>query len=245
MSTAEPVRPTDPIDIAELPARVRWHRALTALGRVLTHPEQTDQVLVFSSYANAGSRDDRLDLFFDDPRGQLLYDQRRAIDSHTVDLDELGRLPEGTLGHAYARFMKSHGLTPNVFDGPPEEVHEPRAAYVIQRMRQTHDLWHVVTNAQTDPGGEIALQAFTFAQVHAPSAAILAAAGTLRWLRYDRAIVRDVVEMARLGRRAEPLVVFPWEDHWATPLVEVRRLLGLPAQPRPIGGYVPEQAAAA
>jgi ubiquinone biosynthesis protein Coq4 len=43
--------------------------------------------------------------------------------------------------------------------------------------------------------------------------------------------------MYRLGKRAERLAMFPWEDHWATPLAEVRRLLGLPIDPQPIGGY--------
>ena len=232
-------------DIASLPPLVRWWRALGALSRVLSNPEDTEQVLVFSNYMNAGSSRDRLHRFYDDPRGRRLYDEHRAIDSHTIDLDALAQLPEGTLGHAYAMFMKTHGLTPNVFDGTPEEIHEPHAAYAMQRMRQTHDLWHVVTNAETDPAGEIALQAFTYAQVRAPSSAILAATGTLRTLRHTRAIVPDVLEMIRRGLKADKLAVFPWEDHWATPLAEVRQLLGLPTQPQPIGGYTAGAFAAA
>jgi ubiquinone biosynthesis protein COQ4 len=222
---------TSEIDVHSLPVHVRWARALRALARVLQHPEETDQVLVFSTYANAGSTPHRLERFYGDPRGRALFDAKRAIDSRTVDLDALARLPEGTLGHAYATFMQKHGLTPDVFDNPPDDVADPRAAYVIQRMRQTHDLWHVVTGAETDPAGEIALQAFTYAQVGAASAGIL-----VRTHR-DPRIVRDVADMIRLGRRAERFVVFAWEDHWATPLVEVRRLLGMPEQPRAIGGY--------
>jgi ubiquinone biosynthesis protein COQ4 len=229
--------PTTDHDAYSLPAHVRWTRALKALTRVLAHPDETDQVLVFSTYANAGSSPHRLDRFFGDPRGQALFDQKRALDSHTIDLDALIALPEGTLGHAYATFMRSHGLTPDVFDGAPEDVADPRAAYVIQRMRQTHDLWHVATNAETDPAGEVALQAFTFAQVNAPSSAILATLGMLKTLRHKPQVVADVAAMLRLGRRAERLVLFAWEDHWATPLAEVRRLLGLPEHPRPIGGY--------
>ena len=220
-------------DIASLPAPVRWRRALRALVRVLANPEETDQVLVFSSYINAGTTTHRLERFYADPRGRKLYAERRAIDSHTVDLEALANLPAGTLGHAYATFMTSRGLTPNVFDGSPEEIHDPRAAYVVQRMRQTHDLWHVVTNAETDPAGEIALQAFTYAQTRAPSTLILALTGTLRGVRERRVLPREVAAMFRTGRHAEKLATFPWEDHWATPLVEVRAMLGLPAQPQP------------
>jgi ubiquinone biosynthesis protein COQ4 len=219
-------------DVADLPAHVRWRRALRALTRVMIHPEDTDQVLVFSNLANAKQREERMHLFFDDPRGQRIYDERRALDSKSINLDELAQLPAGTLGHAYASFMRAHGLTPDVFDGRPPDVRDD--------VRQTHDLWHVVTNAETDPAGEVALQAFTYAQMNAPSSGILAALGTLRSLPYTREVVRDVIDMYRLGKQAEPLVVFPWEDHWVTPIADVRRLLRLPANPRPIGGYTAE-----
>ena len=227
-------------DIHSLPAHIRWTRALRALGAVLADPRKTDQVLVFTTYANAGSLARRIDRFYDDPRGRALFDARRAIDSHTIDLAALRALPAGTLGRAYADFMTSHGLTPDVFDGPPADVADPRAAYIMQRMRQTHDLWHVATNAETDPAGEIALQAFTFAQVGAPSSAILAAMGTLKTIgkSHSAAILKDVATLLARGRRAERLNLFAWEDHWATPLVEVRRLLGLPEHPAVVGGYL-------
>src|SRR5690606_7550553 len=121
------------------------------------------------------------------------------------DLDALAQLPAGTLGHAYARFMRGHGLTPEIFDGPPAEVRDERAAYAIQRMRQTHDLWHVVTNAETDPAGEIALQAFTFAQLRVPSSGLLAAFGTLRALPHTRQVLRDAIALYRVGKAAAPL----------------------------------------
>jgi ubiquinone biosynthesis protein COQ4 len=224
-------------DVADLPPRVRMLRAMRALAKIIADPEQTELVLEFSNLINAGRRDDRLSFFLDDPAGAKLYADGRALDSQTIDLDRLAALPEGTLGHAYARFMKAHGLTPDVFDGPPADVRDPRAAYVIQRIRQTHDLWHVVTNAETDPAGEVALQAFTFAQLHAPSSGILALAGTLRSLRATRQVLRDAVELYRTGARANKLAVFAWEDHWETPITEVRRLLGLPERPRTFGGY--------
>ncbi len=239
MMTNEPAKTPNAnmTDISDLPAPVRWRRALVALAKVLKNPDETDQVLIFTNYANAGSNADRFELFFADPRGAKLFADQRAIDSHTIDLDALYALPSGTLGHAYASFMKRHGLTPNVFDGPPDDIKDPRRAYVIQRMRQTHDLWHVVTNAETDPAGEFALQAFYWAQLGAPSSGILAALGTLKTLRHERRIIRDVLAMIKLGRMADRMPTFDWEDHWMTPVTEVRKLLHLPEAPRAIGGY--------
>ena len=230
-----PTSPTQtspsPTDIASLSPVTRWSRALRALARVMANPEETDQVLVFSQYANAGSMHRRIDRFFADPVGAQLYAERRAIDSRTVDLTVLAALPAGTLGHAYASFLTSRGFTPDVFEGPPPDVTDPRISYVIQRIRQTHDLWHVVTGHDTNPAGEVALQAFTFAQTNAPSTLILTAAGTLRALREKPTLPRDVLAAFLAGRRAEKLIAFPWEDHWATPLTEVRAMLGLPLDP--------------
>jgi ubiquinone biosynthesis protein COQ4 len=224
--------PELPPDLTALSPVERWKRALAALRKVLANPDDTEQVLVFLGLINSGrSTSARLDRFFADPAARKLYDEHRAIDSHTVDLDVLAALPEGTLGHTYAKFLRSRGLTPEVFDGPPAGVTDPRLSYVIQRMRQTHDLWHVVTGCNTDPAGEIALQAFTFAQVRAPGNALLAAAGMLRGVREKPGLVRDVITLYRTGARARRLPSFAWEDHWATPLSEVRTMLGLPVEP--------------
>ncbi len=218
-------------DVASLSPVDRWTKALRALARVMKNPDETDQVLLFSNYVNAGTMGKRLAKFYADPRGAQLYAEHRAIDSHTVDLDELAALPAGTLGHAYASFLRARGFTPDVFEGPPPGVSDPRASYLIQRVRQTHDLWHVVTGHDTNPSGEIALQAFTFGQLGAPSTFILSTFGTLRVLREQPTLPRDVLAAFLAGRRAESLITFPWEDHWATPLTEVRAMLGLPTYP--------------
>jgi ubiquinone biosynthesis protein COQ4 len=224
--------PEAPEDLASLSSFERWKRALAALRKIVANPDDTRQVLVFTSLINTGpSITARIERFFGDPAARKLYDEHRAIDSKTIDIDALAALPEGTLGRAYATFLRSHGLTPEVFDGPPAGVSDPRLSYLIQRMRQTHDLWHVVTGCETDPLGEIALQAFTFAQVRSPANALLAVAGTVRAVREKPGIVRDVVTLYRAGARARPLPSFAWEDHWATPLSEVRTMLGLPIEP--------------
>lgn len=213
-------------DLSTLSPVQRWRRALRALARVVANPDETDQVLEFLTMINGTPKVERLARFFDDPRGAKLYAEARAIDSR-LDLDALAALPADTLGHAYATFLRSHGLTPDIFDGSPPGISDPRVAYVIQRMRQTHDLWHVVTGHETDPFGEVALQAFTYAQIRAPGSLVLAAVGTLRGTRHRPTLVREVVAAYRAGTRAAAMPPFPWEDHWATPLAEVRALLGI------------------
>ena len=152
-----PVTPMPPVpppmpaapepDLTRLSRGQRWRKALAALGKVMADPGRTDQVLAFNLYVNAGSMNRRAPRFHADPQGRRLYEERRTLDAHTIDLDALAALPEGTLGHAYARFMRVRGITPDIFEGTPPGVVDPEAAYVIQRMRQTHDLWHVVSGS--------------------------------------------------------------------------------------------------
>ncbi len=59
-------------DVHQLSPLVRWQRAFQALGKIVANPEATDQVLVFSTYANAGSMHRRLHRFFEDPDGMKL-----------------------------------------------------------------------------------------------------------------------------------------------------------------------------
>jgi ubiquinone biosynthesis protein COQ4 len=223
-----------PTDFDSMTSAQRWKLAIGLLRKVLNNPEDTEQVLAFLGVINSGRASQaRVARFFDDPDGEVLYAEHRTIDSRTVDLDRLAALPEGTLGHAYAKFLRSHGLSPEIFDGAPAGITNPRRSYVVQRMRQTHDLWHVVTGCQTDPAGEVALQAFTFSQTRSPGSAFLAVFGALRRVREQRdvGVLRDVVTLYRTGRRATGLPTFAWEDHWATPLAEVRAMLGLPLEP--------------
>jgi ubiquinone biosynthesis protein COQ4 len=201
-------------------------RALTSLRKVVADPTRTDEVLTFSLYANAGTARCRVDRFFAEPTAERLFAERRSIDSRAVDLAALAALPPGTLGHEYAAFLAARGLSPDLFQAP-DEVEDPRIAYVAQRFRQTHDVWHVLTGVDTDAASEVALQAFTFGQTGAPSTGVLAAIGTLRATALGYRMARITRAAYRNGRTARYLGAFPWEDHWATPLTELRRMLGI------------------
>jgi ubiquinone biosynthesis protein COQ4 len=195
------------VDVFDLPLRTRMRRAGRALGRLMRDPYDTQQVFEFSTNMNVGAIRRRLPKFFSSADGQRLYREDLSIDSRHVDLEMLARLPEGTLGREYVRFLRERQLTPDLFQAP-ENVHDPRAAYVMKRIRQSHDLWHLLTGHATNPSGEVALQAFTYGQPGTrakPGAAI------------------------RGGRRAAPLGAVIWEDQWARPLVELRAQLGIVA----------------
>ena len=125
--TSSSARPDDLASRSSLPV-ARWKRALRALRKVLADPDQTDQVLEFLSVINGGSSTtDRIDRFFADPAGARSTISTARSTRGPIDLAALAALPAGTLGHAYATFLRSHGLTPDVFDGAPPGISDPRA----------------------------------------------------------------------------------------------------------------------
>jgi ubiquinone biosynthesis protein COQ4 len=226
LAATTPSPSVDAVDVFDLPLRVRAVRAARALGKLVRDPYDTEQVFELSTNINVGSIRRGLARFYGSRNGQRLFDEDRSIDTRHVDLDALAALPDGSLGREYVRFLRDRDFSPDLFQAP-ENVRDLRAAYVMKRVRQTHDLWHLLTGHATNPAGEIALQAFTFGQLGAPSSLLIALFGTLRGVSRRKTLPRETLEAYRAGRRAAPLAAFVWEDHWATPLDELRAQLGI------------------
>jgi ubiquinone biosynthesis protein Coq4 len=160
-----------------------------------------------------------------DPSGRELIRTRAAIDTKHVDFAALRALPADTLGGAYARSLESHGLSPDIFQRPPGLPDD--LAYVAQRVRQTHDLWHVLTGLDTDVPGEVALQAFTHEQLRQHFSKLIVRFGLLFFgLRYPRMWAK-VKRARRAGSEAKFLLAVRWEDWWSRSLSEVRTEFGV------------------
>jgi ubiquinone biosynthesis protein COQ4 len=161
------------------------------------------------------------------------------------DIDELMRLPESTLGGAYARHMQASNLKPDFFeDVPPRH----RMHFLRLRLRQTHDIWHVLAGFGTDEFGEVGLQGFYFAQfTNGQSALILASAvlkSVLRGRFGDLELHLDAFcEGYRNGKSAASLLAVEWERMWERDLASLRRDLRVEA-PRCRAGRLALAAAA-
>lgn len=140
-----------------------------------------------------------------------------------VDLTKLSKYPLGTLGSAYAEHMISNGLDID-FYSTLDVVDD--ATFIMMRLRQTHDLWHVVTGFDVSVHGEIRLQAFMSAQMHSPLApfllgGILIKTG-LQNSKESAEIIESIALGWQMGRRANSLFGVDWDEHWKTDLSEFR-----------------------
>ena len=202
----------------------------TALRRLLADPDDTKQVFLLGIVANGPAFPQFFTRFTESSDGARVLAERPTIDGAVVA--RLRALPASTLGGAYARYLDDNGLDADLFQAPPG-LPEP-IAYIAKRVRQTHDLWHVLTGYRPDVPGEVALQGFTFAQTRLPSSALIAVLGTLKWSLGRPDMVPLTLDGFRRGKRAAFLAPIYWEDHFERELDDVRRDLGIvPATAHP------------
>ena len=104
-------------------------------------------------------------------------------------------------------------------------------AWFGRRIRDSHDLWHVVTGYGRDLLGEASLLSFTFAQTRNPGIGFIVAVAWLR-AKGDAGFARDLMRNAyRRGRGAKWLPGEDWETLLGLPLETVRHRLALGEPP--------------
>jgi ubiquinone biosynthesis protein COQ4 len=187
--------------------------------------QDTPQVFLLARALDRDALERTLHKLEQSAEGRELIAERPAIDRAHVDFARLRALPAHTLGGAYVRMLDLQGLDPDIFQPPPGLA--PELAYVAQRARQTHDLWHLLTGLSTEVPGEVALQAFTFAQLGHRFSLFIVVFGLLIFgLRYPR-MFGSSLRLYRLGQNAPFLLAMKWEALWEQPLAEVRTRCGL------------------
>ena len=94
-----------------------------------------------------------------------------------IVLEILDTLPPSSLGYIYSRYMRMQGLSPASVIGtsPITSSHE----YIFHRVRETHDIIHVLTGFGIDAAGELGVQGFILAQIRSPLAVFFIFGGIL------------------------------------------------------------------
>ena len=168
------------------------------------------------------------------PNVAALFQERYLAPA--VNLEDLLKLPTESLGYSYAIYIKDSGFDPNFYR--LLKVEDDRS-YFLLRMRQTHDIWHIVAGFSTDVFGELGLKAFELAQTHRTMSAVLIAGGLLSTLfKHPEDLDKLLEQIAigyRLGAKAKPFFAKKWEENWERPLLEWRQELGI----EPTKEYVP------
>ena len=208
--------------------------ALRALAALSADPDDLPQVftIIDSFPGRAPAR--LLARFRSTPAGRALLASRPNVAARLADREALRALPEGSVGRAYLALVEGAGISPagiidaSVAGARDQELLTDEMRWTGDRMRDTHDLWHVVTGYGTDLVGEAAVLAFSYAQTKNPGIGLIV---LLALKKGDRSVRRSLLEAYRRGRRAAWLPDVAWESLLDRSLVEVRRELRIDSMP--------------
>jgi ubiquinone biosynthesis protein Coq4 len=148
-----------------------------------------------------------------------------------LEPERLERLPAGTLGREYARFIRANGIDPL---GNLLALGEPRnlLEYQFRRAYKLHDVLHVVLGCDATVLGEVPIVAYSLGQarstgVRAPALAlaVLLLHMALRKTEEFQPAIRLAAEWMRRGEQTPGYATHRLEDWMDRPVAEVRDLV--------------------
>jgi len=215
--------------------RMDWGAALTALKKLIADKEDTEQVFRIMRALSGRSIPNGYSKLLSTPDGGKLAYRRLELAAVLDDHDALRRLPEGSVGRAYLAFVESEelsaaGLAEESKKGVDGEIDaEHPLAWYGRRLRDVHDLWHVLSGYHRDALGEASLVAFSYAQTKSFGFALIGAAGARQIKKGlpDRPIYKCVWEAYQHGKQAAWLPGEDYEKLLAEPLETARARLNI------------------
>jgi len=174
-----------------------------------------------------------LDNMLASEEGRRILKERPRINTSTVDMTALARLPENTFGHTYVAWLERCGVTPDTRE-PVHYIDDPELAYVMQRYRECHDFYHALFGLPVSVEYELALKVFEFTNLGLPSAALSTAAVVrLNATKRARFFAEYLPWALRCGSAARSMITVYWEERWAQDLGELKKELGVWDPPPP------------
>ena len=212
-----------------------WPKALRAVRRLLADKDDTVQVFeIMRSLNGSATRDGYLRLLATTQGGRLAY-QRRELAEVLMDRATLATYPAGSVAAHYLTFTECGQISADGLADVSRQASRSEAidlvhpvAWFGRRVRDTHDLWHILTGYDLTALGEACLVAFSYAQTKALGWALIGAGAALRGARQrGQPFARAIFEGYRRGRAAAWLPGQDYEALLAEPLESARARLGI------------------
>lgn len=240
-----------PDDFQEIaPQRLRPLAAFKAFNRLIRDKEDTAQVFEIMRALTGASGARGYNRMLRTVEGGRQAFLRQELAHRLDDSAWLARFAPGTVGGEYRAFREARGFTA---DGLAEtarevapEIDAPHpVVWYSRRLRDIHDIWHVLTGYSTDALGEACVVSFSYGQTQNLGFAFIGWGAAREIQRENRSIParRAVWQAWRNGRRAQWLPSLDYEALFGEPLETARARLGI--HPPTVYARVPEASRAA
>ncbi|MBB4083429.1 Coq4 family protein [Brevundimonas lenta] len=226
------------------PQRLEPIKAFRAFGRLIRNKEDTAQVFEIMRALSGRSIGRGYNRMLKTMEGGRQAFLREELAHKLDDPVWLARFKPGTVGAAYRDFRTARGFTAEGLAeearkiGPAVDAQHPVIWY-SRRLRDVHDIWHVLTGYETDALGEACVVAFSYAQTRNLGFAFIGW-GAAREIQREAPSVparRAVWQAYRNGKAARWLPGLDYEALFARPLEEARERLNI--RPADVYGAIP------
>ena len=230
------MQPTIFRDPARPAPRFRPFKALGHFRKLLKDKEDTEQVFhIFECLPRKGFLPEAK-AFIDSPRGQMLMAREPYLPTILDDHATLEKLPAGSVGRAYVEFMQREGLSAAGLVAEFEKMrrgwpkYHDQIEWYANRLRDTHDLLHILTGYGRDALGEQCVLGFTYGQNRNLGNLFISYLGGLeltRKVKVGAPVLAAIREGQRNGTAAANLVDESIIDLLAEPIEEARKRLNI------------------
>ncbi len=167
--------------------------------------------------------------------GRTLMETDSGLAAYLDDHDTLLAMPAGSVAHAYVAFMRREGLSAAGLIAEQARAgrvrYDDQLQWMSDRLRDTHDLYHVLTGYGRDALGEQCVLGFSGRQYHGLMDNFLSWAGAIELKRtvQSKAPVLTAVRQAKqTGSAAERIFEQSIKQLLAEPLDAARMRLRIP-----------------
>lgn len=213
---------------------IRPMAALRALKKLIANKEDTEQVFLIMQALSGRSTPRGYARLLDSAEGGRQAYLRQEFSDRLMDQAWVASFAPGTVGAAYREFIAPRGLTAyglaeesRKVNGSIEVAHP--VAWYGRRMRDVHDIWHVLTGYSTDALGEACVVAFSYAQTKSFGFGFIALGGAYQLSRSKSGLpyAKAVWQAWRNGLKAKWLPELDYERLFAEPLDQARARLNI------------------
>ncbi|XP_014215898.1 ubiquinone biosynthesis protein COQ4 homolog, mitochondrial [Copidosoma floridanum] len=196
----------------------RLQRGMLALGSAaisITNPYRGDMIACLGETTGEGALVHCRERMSQSAEGRRLLENKPRINTSTLDIGRLEALPGGTVGRTYADFLRVNKVSPD--DRPPVQfVDDIELAYVMQRYREVHDVFHAVLLMPTTMLGEVAVKWVEGLQLRLPMCVAGAIFGAARLKSKQRQLYLNyhLPWAIRTGKSAKFLLSVYFEERW-------------------------------
>ena len=213
-------------------------RSALALGSgliSLLNPSRGDMIAIFGETTAQFTLDKMKQKMLSDPEGASILSERPIINTKTINLEYLSKLPDNTFGNHYYKLLERDSITPDS-RCVVNYIEDDELAYVMRRYREIHDFTHCILGMRTNLVGEVTVKWFEAIQYDLPMCWLGGMFGSLRLKpkdtqKYLNYYLPWIIDNAI---NSKTLITVHFEKHFDCPIDELRQKLNLKPPPIPI-----------